>query len=207
MENGAIEFLDLERSAFEKDSFLELIDGTDANFYKKLNREQNLQGAPQPKTANEAFQQLFRRTKVDTIIFEDPKTGRWVFYARAEDNKAKRLFMVKPPSDKSESGLKSWLIDKIGYSGFVVAKKGKYVLVASLGKIDTKANALYIGNSESSYRVTGGRAKFGGLLRYVNSHGNASVFLKLSLEAISPSKKPVKLCSKINSIQNFRNRS
>ena len=189
---GDAEFLDLDRAEFEKDTFFELVEKKEVSYYEKLNKSENMGSLVAPKDVQAYFALVFERTKADTVVYKDPQTGRWTFYSRSASGQAKREFAAKAPDSDSPNELKAWLVSKLGYSGFVIDKKGKYVLVASFNKVDTKKNALYIGNSEGRFRITEGRAKFGGLLRYVNSHDNICVY-----EVVLKGNQGIKEASKI----------
>ena len=189
VKGSEVEFFDLDQKDFNEDTFFDLVTKEEVNSYLKLNAEVKPELFNSPE---DYFKKLLQLSTVDTIVYSANGDKRWNIYSRSSNGTAKREFAAKEASSDGEPELKAWLIEKLGYSGFVLAKKGKYVLVGSLKSTKKAGNALYIGDSENKFRVKEGKAAFGGLLRLINTHDNVSVY-----EVVMKSKKPVKKGSKL----------
>jgi hypothetical protein len=203
IEGTTVSFLSIDRKKFEKDTFFELISPDEASYQEKLNkplplpsylvdlmkiRPNQLDSKKSFTRPEDYFQELFQNTYVDLIIYGGKSDKRWTFYTQKANKKFNREFTIKAPDDFTETTIKSWLLDKIGYSGIILATKKNYLLVAAYKKLKKDANGLIIGDSSGTLRIKGSKIKGDGLLRLVHSDENICVFEIL----IAPAKQVVK---------------
>ena len=81
--------------------------------------------------------------------------------------------------DTSPDGLRAWLLDKLGYKGFLIDQHDNFVLVATYAPVTANANALLLSDSAAQLRVKQDDAQGGALLKLISCEESICIFEKL----------------------------
>ena len=119
--------------------------------------------------------ELFRKLRSDLILFA-PKSGNWELYSRLKEEPV--LTEQNPPKEKlNATVINSWINSKLGYDGFVVAQKDRYLLIKSQASLMKQGlQALLLRGSEEDVVLIEKKAKGGGLLQALASKGQYGLY-------------------------------
>ena len=168
----------LDYEAFSEKSFLELLEAREVELGALLNQrgESSQDYSPPKDNLEKMFDEVFRFTSADTIIYA-PKDGEhWSFYRRDDRSRAKKEFMIKGPEENSAEAIKKWLIAKLGYTGIVLAQDDKYLLVGTYQQPQEGASAMLILDSDKALRIKKSQMEGSALLRRLDCQHNICVF-------------------------------
>ena len=178
---GKTELLDLDEEKFQNDSFWDLVNADELAFTRRMNREPDGKnrypaGSEDP---SEAYAEIFRTTMADTILLTPKKGERWTIVRPNNKGRPEQVFAAKKPADTSAAGVRAWLMQKLGYQGFLLDQRDRFVLVATFAAVSSSANALLLAGTAGNLRIKQDDAQGGALLKLVSCDEGICIFEKL----------------------------
>jgi hypothetical protein len=152
----APQFMVLDKTAFDRSSYLRLAHPASAAWDYKLNARRLSQLDP--------MDAVLRAAAADAILFAPP-SGKWQLIKEAAGQKY-TLINAAPPAQKNAEGVVKWIFGGLGWDGVVLEHKGDTILVGSLGNIlaQGQVQSLAIGNSAGRYMISAAERQGAGLL-------------------------------------------
>lgn len=122
-----------------------------------------------------AAPELFRRFNSDLILFTPPM-GTWEVYDPFHEDPVIRD--QNPPKDKLSSAvINNWINRHLGYDGYIVAQKGRYVLIKSQAAFMRQGlQALLLKGSDEDFILEEKKSKGGALLQAIASKGQYGLY-------------------------------
>ena len=183
LKDGHVITHDLDPQEFAAGSYFDLVTGQETEFRFLLN-----QGADEvstyhpPSSEEQLFAQMFRFTGADTIISAPLNNQRWGVYRPGVQGVARKEFIAKGPDKVTPEAVKNWLMEKIGYSGVVLAHKDGYLLVAMYKALDEGGSAMLVGDSHEALRIKSSQMEGAALLQRLDCNSSVCVF-KIMIDA------------------------
>ena len=176
--DGHGEPIEMDKNALAKDGFIDLVEQKEIEFPFLLNKrgEEKSTYAIDKKNIEDYSSAIFHITYADTVIYAPKNEERWTFYRPSADGEAKKAFAVKGPKDPGAGEFRDWLVDKLGYSGFLLDHKGSYILGAVYKPVAKGGNALLASHSESQLRIKKSEAQGTTLLKMVDCAERICIF-------------------------------
>ena len=176
--DGHLISLPLDGEKFTEQTYFDLIEAREAEAVSRLNRRS---GGLQDYTVHgnkpeELFASAFRFTRADTIIFAPPDSEHWVFYRPDAKLGAKKEFMIKGPEQKDALAVKKWLIEKLGYSGVLLAQQNNLLMVATYTDAAGAQSAMLAKESAGVLRIKKAQEAGSALLQRRDCYRNMCVF-------------------------------
>ena len=162
------DFLPLNRAAFEKLSYLRLVDSADAAWDFKLNRSKFIKADP--------FDAVLQSTRADTVVVA-PKKGPWKLLRKVKGEKTE-VFAGKGPANVTPEGIVDWLFAVFNWDGIVLAQRPDYLLVGAKSKLlkTAEIQALAVTDSQGKFILAADERKGSGLVSLGETRDGIGVF-------------------------------
>jgi len=162
------DFLPLNRSAFERLSYLRMVDSKDAAWDFKLNKNKFSQADP--------FEAVVGITRADTVVVA-PKKGPWRLLRRVKGQKTV-VFEGDGPGVVTPEGITDWLFAVLNWDGVVLAQRPDYLLVGAKSSLlkRSEIQALAVTDSKGKFILAAGERKGSGLISLSETREGIGVF-------------------------------
>ncbi len=164
----APQFMNLDKAAFDRGSYLRLAHPASAGWDYKLNAKRLASLDP--------MDAILRAAGADAILFA-PVSGKWQLIKDANGQKY-TLINAAAPAGKTSDDVVKWIFAGLGWDGVVIEHKGDSLLVGSLGTIlaQGQVQSLAIGNSAGRYMISAAERQGAGLLSLAQRKDGYAIF-------------------------------
>jgi hypothetical protein len=162
-------YLAIDTAAFNKLSYMQAVNQSNADWNYKLNRA--------AYAAMDSLASVLALTKADSVVFA-PDKGEWKLLRPIPGNGRNVLFSAKPPKSTAPEDILAWLMAGLGWDGVIIDQKGDILLVGStVGMLSVpQLQALAIADSAQKITLMANDRKGAGLLSLAAISGGYGAF-------------------------------
>lgn len=173
IKKDSVDFLQIDPQAFEKETFLKLRSFDNRKFTLALNIKEK--SREHVKTWSD-IKNFAISSNVDTIVVGKDDEKRWAIYKKTKSHELKKILIAKKPESTSSESIRNWFVEKIGFSGSVLAIDGKFVLAACYKTLNSETQVMMVKNSASLDRLDHFQQAADGLLRLIDRDEDRCLF-------------------------------